>query len=57
MTARDAWDDFAEVFAEELAAPLTPAQMDAMADEYQRDAIASAQSEAAFAANVKEFSK
>lgn len=36
---------------------LTPEQIDAMADEYQREQIASAQSEAAFEANKQEFNK
>lgn len=51
--------DFCEVFAPELRAAntWTPEQMDAMADEYQREQIASAQSEEAWAANLKEYSK
>lgn len=42
----DPWADFCEVFAPELRAAntWTPEQMDAMADEYQRDQIASANS-------------
>ena len=55
----DPWADFCAEFAPELYAPppLTQEQMDAMADEYQRDQIASAQSEEAWAANLKEYSK
>ena len=41
---RDPWIDFAEVFAEELAAPLTTEQMDAMADDYAREQMAGANS-------------
>jgi hypothetical protein len=37
--------------------PLTPDQIDAMREEYEREQIASEQSEAAFAANVQEHSK
>jgi hypothetical protein len=37
--------------------PMTPEQIDAMREEYELEQIASAQSDAAFAANVKEFSK
>jgi hypothetical protein len=43
----DIWGDFAEVFADVPQMPLTPEQMDALADEYQREQIATAQSEAA----------
>mgnify|MGYP003481281887 CR=1 FL=1 len=53
----DIWGDFAEVFADVLQMPLTPEQMDALADEYQREQIATAQSEAAWAANVKEYNR
>jgi hypothetical protein len=46
---RDPWEAFSAVFAEELsaAAKWTPEQMDAMADEYQREQIETARSEAA----------
>lgn len=56
---RDPWADFAAVFSEELAdaAKWTPEQMQAAADEYQRAEIASAQSDAAWQANIKEFNK
>lgn len=56
---RDPWADFAEAFSDYLAdaEQWTPEQMQAAADEYQRDAIATAQSEAAFEANTKEFNK
>jgi hypothetical protein len=37
--------------------PLTPEQIDAMHEQYAKEQIASAQSEAAFAANVKEFNR
>ena len=59
MNARDPWADFCEVFAPELAAAAkwTPEQMQAAADEYQRAEIATAQSEQAMAANMKEYSK
>jgi hypothetical protein len=39
---RDPWADFAAVFAEELA--MTTKTMDAMADNYQREQLASANS-------------
>ena len=59
MNAPDVWADFAAVFADELqaAAIWTPEQMQAMSDEYQRDAIAGANSEAAQEAARKEHSK
>ena len=59
MNARDPWADFAAVFAEELlaASVLTPKQMDAMAEEYAKEQIATAQSEQAMAANLKEYSR
>ena len=46
--SRDPWEDFAAVFAEEIAAQAkwTPEQMDAIADEYQREQIETARSEA-----------
>jgi len=37
--------------------PMTPAETQAYADEYQRDAIAAAESDAAMAANTKEYAK
>lgn len=56
---RDPWADFAEVFAPELAAAnsWTQKQMDAIADQYQREQIATAQSDDAMAANLKEYNK
>ena len=56
---RDAWDDFAEVFAAELATRgcWTPEAMEAAREQYERAQIASAQSERDFDANVKEYSK
>lgn len=59
MNARDPCADFAEVFSDELAAAnsWTPEQMQAAADEYQREQITTAQSEAAWQANIKEFNK
>ena len=57
MNGPDPWAAFAEVFAEELAAntTMTPEQFDEMADAYQREAIASANSEQAFAATQQEY--
>ena len=59
MNAPDIWADFAQVFAAEIAAQTqwTPEQMDAMAEEYAREQMTTAQSEAAYAANLKEYSK
>ena len=37
--------------------PLTAEQLDAMAEEYAREQMATAQSEAAFEANQKEFKR
>ena len=70
---RDPWAEFADVFAEELAASnkwppdlinamadavaLNRADLDALSDEYQREQIESAQSEAATAAIQKEYAK
>lgn len=56
---RDPWEDFAAVFAEEIAAAVqwTPEAMEAAAAEYQREQIAGAQSEAAWAAFVNEYAK
>jgi hypothetical protein len=55
----DPWAAFAEVFSEELAAStsLTVEQMDELADAYQREQIASAQSEAEQEALRKEYSR
>lgn len=54
----DPWAAFAEVFSEELSASsLTVEQMDEIADAYQREQTASAQSEALQEALRKEFSK
>jgi uncharacterized protein YeaO (DUF488 family) len=55
----DPWAAFAEVFSEELAAStsLTVEQMDELADAYQREQIASAQSEAEQEALHKEYSR
>lgn len=54
---RDPWEDFAEAFADLLNQPITAEQMDEMADDYQRQQIATAQSEAAWDANMKEYNK
>jgi hypothetical protein len=56
---RDPRADFCEVFAPELAAAAkwTPEQMQAAADAYQAEQITTAQSEAAWQANIKEFNK
>jgi hypothetical protein len=55
---RDPWADFAEVFADEMKVqPLTDAQLEALREEYERAQIDSAQSEAAMAANIKEYAK
>ena len=54
----DPWAAFAEVFSEELAASsLTIEQMDELADAYQREQIASSQSEAEQEALHKEYSR
>jgi hypothetical protein len=58
MNARDDWPlpaDVPDWWANYWQ--LTPEQMDAMAEEYAREQMATAQSEAAFADNVKEHSK
>ena len=53
MNAPALWADFAEVFAEELKVqPLTAEQIEQMREDYERGEIASAQSEAAWAANA-----
>lgn len=52
MNAGEVWALFEEHFKQP-----TPAELDAMADEYQREQIASAQSEAAQDAARKEYSK
>lgn len=52
------WAEFAAAFPDLLApASLTPEEMDAIADAYQRAEIASAQSEAAWLANEQEYRK
>ena len=58
--SRDMWAELSSAFAEAFAQPfpvLTPEQLEAMADEYQREQIASAQSEAAQEAARKEYAK
>jgi hypothetical protein len=57
--SRDPWEDFAQVFADiiDAQARWTPEQMDAYADEYQREQIASAQSDAAQEQLRKEYAK
>jgi hypothetical protein len=62
MKPRPDWPWPPEAFA--LAMPhvenvrtMTPAETQAYADEYQRDQIASAQSDEAMAANIKEYAK
>jgi len=57
MNAPDLWADFAEVFADVLPTAWTEAEMNRLADEYQREQIANAQSDAAWAANIKEHTK
>ena len=63
MNRRPDWpwppaDDFALALPHAFdVRPMTPAETQAYADEYQRDQIASAQSEEAMAANIKESSK
>ena len=52
MNAPDVWSLFEEHFKQP-----TPAELDAMAADYQREQIASAQSEAAQEAARKEFAK
>lgn len=56
---RDPWADFAAEFAEELKAAMTlnAADLDRLAEEYQREAIATAQSEADQEAIRKEYAK
>ena len=43
---RDPWTDFAEVFAEELAAPMNADALEAMREQYEREQIETARSEA-----------
>ena len=57
MNARDPWPLPAEVPQWWRDRPLTPEQIEQMREEYEREQIASAQSEAAFEANVKEYRK
>ena len=55
MTAPDTPQDLPDWWSGWMT--LTEAQQDAMADEYQREQLATAQSEAAYEANIKEHSK
>ena len=55
MNDTDTWQEFADEFAAQSR--WTPEQMDAAADEYQREQIATAQSEDAHAANVRSYNK
>jgi hypothetical protein len=57
VNARDDWPAAEDVADWWLQRPLTPDELQALADEYQYEQIASAQSDAAFAANVKEYNK
>jgi len=57
MNTPDLWAAFAEVFADVLPTAWTEAEMNRLADEYQREQIANAQSDAAWAANIKEHTK
>ena len=56
---KDPLEAFAEVFADEIAAfnALTPEQIDAMAEDYAREQMDTAESEAAFAAMQKEYKR
>lgn len=55
---REPWADFCAEFAEDInAKPLTAEELQKLADEYQRDAIDGAQSDAAQDALRKEFNK
>ena len=58
-TPRDPWLDFADVFAEELKAQAawTDEMREAARLAYEMEQVITAQSEAAFAANVKEYNK
>ena len=57
MNAIDPWPLPEEMPAWWRDRPLTDAELDAMAEEYARDQMATAQSEVAFADNVKEFNR
>lgn len=57
MNAREEWPLPSETPDWWRDRPLTPEEQDAMAEEYARDQIAAAQSEAAWAAFVKEYAK
>jgi hypothetical protein len=57
--SRDQLEDFAQVFADIINAQArwTPEQIDAYADEYQRDQIATAQSDQAQEQLRKEYNR
>jgi hypothetical protein len=59
MSTRDPWDAFAAEFADVLTAQArwTPEQMDAAAEEYAREQMATAQSEQAQADNIRSYNK
>lgn len=57
MNTREEWPLPSETPPWWLHWPLTPEQLDEMAAEYQREAIASAQSEAVQAAITKEMNR
>ncbi len=57
MIPRDQWPLPAEVPAWWADRPLTPEHLEAMREEYEREQIETARSEAAFEANSKEYSK
>ena len=57
VTARDEWPLPAETPDWWRDKPPTDAQLEQMREEYEREQIASAQSEAAFLANQQEFRK
>ena len=57
MNARDDWPLPEEMPAWWSDRPLTDAELDQWAEEYAREQMATAQSEAAFADNVKEFNR
>lgn len=50
-------DEVAQWWADRAMAPPTPEHLEAMREEYEREAIADAQSAAEYAANLKEHAK
>lgn len=57
MNTRDEWPMPSEVPDWRRDRPLTAEQLDQMAEQYAKEQMMTAQSEAAFQANVKEFKK